>query len=308
MGTTIVNGKNVKQFYSGSQQLTKSVTYNRSFNERDTTNMSTPGDATETRLGRFNGTVTMEHDLTLPWGNVITSGTLVSGSKYRVESGVISGSGYNYEIGEIFIATGSITATPTNSVKAVPRLLDAFNPIALFDAAEFVVLSGTYSKNYSTVDKTNNKTTGRGTELEAGRATAQATLTLLMYAEDLGYFTETPAAKPLTIIFESGSNVSVSGMAYVTAVNDPININEMVKQEYTFKFDGLVTETNLTFAKYGQDVNIKTIFDEGDTSDRHYETKMLTTGISVSFDAKEGSASCTINGNIQGTVTETVKS
>ena len=233
---------NTLQFWFGAREYpVDSVDYGVDFSELDTTDTSTPADATDTILNRAKRQIKVTATLAEALGGEVATGTAVAGTTYLVSKGTITEGALTYPVGTIFTSAGTGTLSTDNRVKPLGVKLIGKN-IACTLTSSVPVTSLKYSEEYGEYDTTDSGSTGDSTEWVTGRAKRTGSVELIMTAADADKITTSPASQ--AAVFTFGAGLTLTGTVILKKKSSVSNAKgDVVKTSYDMNWIGSVVST-----------------------------------------------------------------
>lgn len=298
-----IEGKDLEFWYDGAEVPVISANPGTAFDTSDGTDSATPGSGKDTEVSRADRTFTIEAFMYDPDGTEIATGSLTAGTRYKVTLGTITETQGAFTVGMLFESDGTGTASASNKVKPLGSRIDGKDMALTFDGTTVPVTDIDFNLTYDELDTTDSETTGDAKETSVSRADRETTTTGIMRDTVADLLTTSPVKKAATLTFNS--NTSVSGSLLPISKNIVDSVQDMAKIDYTFKWIGEPTETNMGLTA-GQSKAIKIILKRGTTNKEYTGTAVIT--------AKAASANIadlakiTYTFHINGSLTENVYS
>lgn len=233
---------NTLQFWFGAREYpVESVDYSVDFTELDTTDTSSPADATETVLNRAKRQIKVTATLAEAMGAEVATGLTVAGTTYLATVGTITEGAVTYAVGTIFTSAGGGTLDGSHKVKPLGAKLLG-KSIACTLAGSTPVTSLKYDEEYGEYDTTDSASTGDSTEWVTGRAKRTGAIEVIMTAADADKLTTAPVAQALVMTF--GSGLTLTGNAVLKKKASVSNAKgDVVKTSYDLNWVGSVVST-----------------------------------------------------------------
>ena len=237
------NVGNYLQFWFGGREYpVEGVEYSSDYSELDTTDTSSPADATETVLNRTKRALKVDGTLAAAMGAEVATGTAVLGTTYLVTKGTITEAPSTYLLGTIFTSAGTGVLTTDNRVKPLGAKLLGKDIECNWNVGDVPVTAIKYSEEYSEYDATDSSTTGDATEWITGRAKRTGTLELIQTNTAADLLTTDPVADDLVLTF--GAGLTLTGKAILKKLSVVTSgKGDMVKVTYECNWVGSVVST-----------------------------------------------------------------
>lgn len=296
-----INGADLEFWFDGAEVPVISADVNAEFDVEESTDTATPGTGKDHEVIRAARSLQIEANLYEPDGAEISTGTLTAGQRYRVTAGTITEGANTYLLGQIFESDGTGEASGTNKVKPLGTKITGKN-MALALAADVPVTDIDYNVTFDEVDVTDSDTTGDAKESEVTRADRETKVTCVVHNDDTDILTSAPTEQDAELEFSS--TTGVSGKIIATSKNVKNNTKEFSKVDYTFKWRGEPTETNLGLPA-GVTKAVKVILKRGATTNKEYTGSAIITAKNAKASIS-GLATVSYSVSISGALTENV--
>ena len=297
-----VSGKDLELWFDGAEVPVESVNFSTQFDTLDGTDSATPGDGKDTEVSRATRSFTVDAKMYEPDGTEITSGTLTAGQRYKVTGGSITEGSNTYAVGQIFESDGTGTATTTNKVVPLGSRITGKDMAFTFNGSSVPVTDIDFNLSYDELDGTDSDTTGDAKETEVSRAERETAITGIVRDTAADLLTTSPVKKAATLEFSTTTKVA----GYIIPISKSIvdNVNDLVKIDYSFKWVGAPTETNMGLPA-GVVKPIKIILKRGSTTNKEYTGNAVITKKSAKSNIA-GMATINYTFSINGALAENV--
>lgn len=296
------NGKDLEFWFGGVEIPITGTNYSSQFDTVDSTDTATPATGKDNEVIRAARTFTVEAQLYEPEGAEIATGSLVAGTRYRVTAGTITETQGSFTSGQIFESDGTGTASASNKVKPLGVRVTGKDMAFTFDSVEVPVTDMEYALKFDEVDVTDTSTAGDAKETEVTRADRETKVTCIVRTESADLLTTAPDKESAEIAFSS--NCKVAGKVIVTSKNNTNTTTEFAKMDYTMKWVGAPTESNMGIAA-GTSAAFKITLKRGSTTNKEYSGTAICTGKTVKANVS-GTATVSYTFNVNGAITESV--
>lgn len=279
-----VKGKDLEFWWDGKEIPITTGNINVQFDTADGTDTATPGDGKDEEIMRAARSFSIEANLYEPDEAEIATGTLTKEIRYRVTAGSITEGSNTYEVGRIFESDGTGTASATNKVKPLGSRITGKTLAMTYDGAAFPVTDIDFNLKYDELDGTDSSSTGDSKETDVSRASRDTKITGIVRDTVADLLTTNPVKKAATLTFSP--TTSVSGNILPISKNPTNKTTDLAKIDYSFKWIGVPTETNLGIVA-GIEKPFKLIFKRGATTNKEYTGNAVITAkaAKVSFNS-----------------------
>ncbi|MEW6507180.1 MAG: hypothetical protein AB1432_05485 [Bacteroidota bacterium] len=297
-----INGADLEFWFDGAEVPVVSADVNTDFDTEESTDTATPGTGKDYEVIRAARSLQIEANLYEPDGAEITSGPLTAGTRYRVTGGAINEGVNIYETGRIFESNGTGIATETNKVKPLGSKITGKEMALALNSVEVPVTDIDFNVTFSEIDVTDSATTGDSKEMEVTRADRETKVTCIVHHNVADLLTTSPVEQPADLDFSA--TIGVAGKIIATSKNIKNNTKEFSKVDYSFRWRGEPTETNLGLVA-GSRKAIKVILKRGATMNKEYIGNAVITAKSAKANIS-GIATVSYTLSISGALAENV--
>ena len=297
-----VVGKDLEFWWDSAEVPVLSENLTAQFDTQESTDSATPTTGKDHDVIRASRSFTIEANLYEPLGAEKTSGTLTAGTRYIVTGGTITEGSNSYTAGMIFESDGTGTASATNKVKPLGSRITGKDMALTYDSLDVPVTDVDFNLKYDELDATDSSTTGDAKEIEVSRADRETKVTCIIRDTGTDLLTTAPVQKTVEIAFSS--NAKINGYMLPVAKNVVDSVNDVAKIDYTFKWIGAPTESNLGLTA-GISKAFKVLLKRGTSTHKEYTGNAVITAKNVKANIS-GMATVSYTMMITGALTESV--
>jgi len=276
-----ISGADLEFWWDGKEQPISEISPNVAFEEEETTSTATPGDGKDFEVMRAARSFGLVKNMYHPDGAEITTGTLVKDTKYRVTAvdTVLAA----YEVGQIFVSDGTEVMSATDKVVPLGADVNGKDMDFTYDSANQPIREINYSSSFDTEDVTDSDTTGDSSETLVTRSSRESNIQCWANDAAADKLTTDPVKKDVTIDFSADN--SVEGKMILKSKELPSNVNGYVPINYSGRWVGKPTETNMGFTE-GEEKAFKIILKRGATTHKAYTGNAIITSKEISGTVK----------------------
>lgn len=297
-----IQGKDLEFWFDGAEVPIISESLSETFDQLESTDSATAGDGKDFETGRATRSFSIEANLYTLDGVELTTGTLEKDKAYRVTGGTITEGSNTYELGRIFVSDGTGTPTLTNKVKPLGNKISGKTMNLNYDGVDIPIASADIAIKYDTIDATDTETSGDGSEVVVSRADRESKVSAILRDDDTDLLTEDPI--PVDAILEFAPGQDIDGVLIPTNKVVTDEVNGTAKVDYTFKWKGQPTETDLGLATAVEKSFIIRL-KRGSSTHKQYSGTCVITEKTITNEVK-GIAKVSYNCQIQGALTRAV--
>lgn len=295
-----VKGKDLEFWWDGAEVPIISENLSVQFDTNENTDSATPGTGKDYDVLRAARTFQIEANLYEPDGAEIATGTLTEGVRYRVTAGTITEGANTYTLGMIFESAGTGTASASNKVKPLGSKVNGKSMSLNYNSAIIPATDIDFNLKYDELDSTDSSTVGDSKETEVSRADRETKITGIVRDTVADLLNTNPVARNTSLQFSP--TVKIDGQMIPIAKNVVDAVKDVAKIDYSFKWIGLPTETNLGLPA-GVVKPFKIILKRGTSQNKEYLGNAVITAKSAKSNINS-SATINYTMSINGELTE----